>query len=231
MPMRNAKKYDDRITIGLVPSSEDLEQMKGLGYKTLIDLRDETEKFGGLVERRAGALGLNYKSIPVSRSAISLKDVKSFYEEVYKKGSAPLYVFSRFGKKPAVFLLLFETVAKRGALVNIYRKADRMGFRLQGDLDFQSFLFSLVNSGELQQIVDDVRKSRPDILAEGFPVDDTVESEWKTEEMFDEITDSLLGATHEWLTTRDTVVLKKKLSEMLQDLGGRKSGRSTGKGR
>ena len=221
--MRNARKYDDRITIGLVPSSEDLEQLKELGYKTLIDLRDDTERFGGLVERRAGALGLAYKSIPVARSSISLQDVKSFYEEVFKKGSAPLYVFSRLGKKPVVFLLLFETVARRGALVNIYRKADKLGFRLQGDLDFQSFLLSLVNSGEIQEIVDEVRKTRPDILAEGFPVDEAAQKEWKVEDTFQEIADSLLGATHEWVTTRDTTVLNQRLSEMIVKLGGRKS--------
>ena len=225
MPMRNAKKYDDRITIGLVPSSEDLEQLKELGYKTLIDLRDESEKFGGLVERRAKALGFTHRSIPVARSAISLNDVKRFYEEVYRKGSAPLYVFSRFGKKPVVFLLLFETVAKKEALVHIYRKADKMGFRLQGDLAFQSFLFSLVNSGELQEIVHEIRKSRPDVLAEEFRMDETVESEWKAEEAtFEGITESLLEATNRWVTTRDVAVLQKELSKTLQKLSERKGG-------
>lgn len=225
MPMKNAKKYDDRITIGLVPSSEDLEQLKELGYKTIIDLRDETEKFGGLVERRAVALGFVYKSIPVARSSISLKDAKRFYEEVYRRGSAPLYVFSRVGKKPLVFLLLFETVAKKEALVHIYRKADKMGFRLQGDLAFQSFLFSLVNSGELQEIVHEIRKSRADILAKEFHRDEAVESEWKAEEAtFEEITDSLLDATNAWVTTRDAGVLQKKLFKTVEKLTERRSG-------
>lgn len=223
--MRNAKKYDDRITIGLVPGSEDLEQLKELGYKTLIDLRDESEKFGGLVERRAKALGFTFRSISVARSSVSLKDVKRFYEEVYRKGSAPLYVFSRFGKKPVVFLLLFETVAKRGALVHIYRQADKMGFRLQGDLSFQSFLFSLVNSGELNEIVHEIRKSRPDIFAEEFRLDQAVESEWKAEQAtFEGITDSLLEATNQWVTTRDSAVLEKRLSEALEKLRRAKSG-------
>lgn len=219
MPMRNAKKYDDRVTIGLVPSSEDLEQLKKMGYKTLIDLRDDTEKFGGLVQRRAEALGLDYRSIPVARSAISLKDVKRFYEEVYRKGSAPLYVFSRFGKKPVVFLLLFETVAKKEALVHIYRKADRMGFRLQGDLTFQSFLFSLVNSGELTDIVHEIRKSRPELFEEGFRLDEAVESEWKAEQaVFEGVTDLLLEATNQWVATRDAAVLAKTLSQTIEKL-------------
>ena len=223
--MRNAKKYDDRITIGLVPGSEDLEQLKELGYKTLIDLRDETEKFGGFVERRAVALGFAYRNIPVARSAISLKDVKCFYEEVYKKGSAPLYVFSRFGKKPVVFLLLFETVAKKEALVHIYRKADKMGFRLQGDLAFQSFLLHLVDSGELREIVHEVRKSRPDLLADDLVMDEKVESECKLgEATFEDITDSLLEATNEWVSTRDAAALKSRLAGTLEKLGEGKGG-------
>ena len=62
--MRNARKYDDRITIGGVPDSEDLNQLKDLGYKTLIDLREEAEKFGGLVQRLAEAMG--FRSLPVA---------------------------------------------------------------------------------------------------------------------------------------------------------------------
>ncbi len=76
--MRNARKFDERITIGGVPDSEDLAQLKELGYKTLIDLRDEREKFGGVVLRKATALGLRYVSIPIARDEITMEDLMEF---------------------------------------------------------------------------------------------------------------------------------------------------------
>ena len=45
--MRNARKFDDRITIGGVPDSEDLSQLKDLGYKKLVDRISSTRE--GLV--------------------------------------------------------------------------------------------------------------------------------------------------------------------------------------
>jgi len=219
--VRNARKYDERITIGLIPGSEDLAQLKKLGYKTVIDLREESEKFGGLVEKRARELGFTYINIPVARDAISLEDVKRFYQEVYRKGSAPVYVFSRFGKKPVVFLLLFETVAKGKALVYIYRKADKMGFRLQGDLSFQSFVLNLVNSGELKEIVKEIQESRPDLLGREFMPTDSVEAEWiRDENVFHTIADQLLAATNTWVATRDAAALQTSLSEMIKELRG-----------
>ena len=49
--MKNAKKFDERITIGGVPDNEDLKQLKKQGYKTLIDVRDEEEKFRVYLEK------------------------------------------------------------------------------------------------------------------------------------------------------------------------------------
>jgi len=229
MPVRNAKKYDDRITVGLIPSSEDLEQLKGLGYKTIIDLRDENERFGGLVEMRATTRGLSYISIPVARDAIPLDNVKRFYQEVYRKGSAPLYVFSRFGKKPVVFLLLFEAVAEKKSLAHIYRKAEKLGFRLQGDVSFQSFLLRLIDSAGFKGMVDKILESRPDLLGKESMVDDAVASEWQNEEdTFHTIADALLETTHNWVSTRDEAALKSSLSEMLYRLSERRASKRVG---
>jgi protein tyrosine phosphatase (PTP) superfamily phosphohydrolase (DUF442 family) len=221
--MQNAKKYDDRITIGLVPGPDDLNQLNELGYKTLIDLREENEKFGGFIEKRARELGLSYISIPVARNAISLNDVKHFYQEVYRKGSAPLYIFSRFGKKAVVFLLLFETVAKRQALVHLYRKADKLGFKLQGDISFQSFILSLINSAEFESIVKEIRETRPDILKEQFIEKNSTESAWKDEEAaFVTITEALLETMNQWIETRDARILRENLSRTIGELEERR---------
>jgi uncharacterized protein (TIGR01244 family) len=162
--MRNAKKFDDRIAIGGVPDSEDLAQLKELGYKTIIDLRDEEEKFGGLVEKRAINLGLKYLKIPIYREAIKMEEVVDFFNAVYEKGSAPIYAFSRFGKRPLAFLLLFEAVAKSKDIHTIFVKASKFGLNLEGDLSLRSFLVEFYNSGCVEPIVESIRKLRPDLF-------------------------------------------------------------------
>lgn len=164
--MRNARKFDDRITIGGVPDSEDLAQLKDLGYKTLVDLREEEEKFGGLVQKRATDLGLRYVGIPIRRESLAMEDVKRFYDIVYERGSAPIYAFSRFGRKPLAFLLLLEVVARGEHLPMIFRKASKFGLHLQGDTVLQEFLVELYNSGNMEPIVQSIRKHRPDLFKE-----------------------------------------------------------------
>ncbi|MEW6442397.1 MAG: sulfur transferase domain-containing protein [bacterium] len=162
--MKNAKRYDSRITIGGVPDNEDLQQLKAQGYKTLIDLRDPDEKFGGWVERNARELGLRYVDIPISREAIRMEDVTRFIESLYEKGSAPIYAFSRFGRRPLALLLLFEAVAKKEHLPTIYRKASRFGLNLQGDLLLQEFLMEIYNSRKVEPLVESIRSLRPDLF-------------------------------------------------------------------
>lgn len=165
--MRNARKFDERITIGGVPNTEDLQQLKELGYKTLVDLREEEEKFGGGVQRKATDLGLRYVSVPIRREAIRMEDVSRFYDTVYEKGSAPVYAFSRFGKKPLAFLLLLEVVAKGEHLPMIFRRASKFGLILQGDDILQEFLVGIYNSGNMKPIVESIRKYRPDLFNQG----------------------------------------------------------------
>lgn len=162
--MRNARRYDNRITIGSVPSDEDLRQLKELGYQTLVDLRDDEEKFGGLVQRRATAIGLRYVSIPVRRDNVDLSDVESFYRIVYGKGSAPVYAFSRFGKKPLAFLLLFEAVARGEPCLRVFQRASKFGLNLEGDLALRNFLVDFINTQRVEAIVAVVRQLRPDLV-------------------------------------------------------------------
>jgi protein tyrosine phosphatase (PTP) superfamily phosphohydrolase (DUF442 family) len=164
--MRNARKFDNRITVGRVPDSDDLFQLKDLGYKTLIDLREEDEKFGGMVGKRATALGLKYVSIPVSRDSLSMKDVVQFFDAIHEKGSAPIYAFSRLGRKPLAFLLLFEGVSKgeKHVIPMIYSKASKFGFDLKGDMHLHEFLIGILDSGEAHSVVEVIRKRRPDLF-------------------------------------------------------------------
>jgi adenylylsulfate kinase len=163
--MRNARRYSDSITLGAVPDADDLVQLKDLGYRTLVDVRTDDEKFGGWVEKRAQSLGLGYLNIPIDRAHIDINEVLRFYRLVYDEAHAPLYVFSRFGKKPAAFLVLLEVIARREPVVAVSRRASQLGFELQGDVSLQSFLINLFNGQDKPLLEAVIPEVRPDLLA------------------------------------------------------------------
>ena len=162
--MRNAIKFDVHLTLGRVPDADDLVQLKDLGYRTLVDVREDQEKFGGYVEKRAVELGLKYVNIPISREDIKLPDVVRFYHVVYDRANAPIYAFSRFGKKPLAFLVLFEAVANGDSLHHVYQRASRIGLDLRGDLCLQAFLVEFFNAGCIEEITEAIRKLKPELL-------------------------------------------------------------------
>lgn len=214
--MRNARVYDNRVTIGGVPSTEDLKQLKRIGYRTLVDLRDEPEKFTGHVERTATELGLRYRSIPVTRDAIRVDDVRQFYDAIFEKGSAPLYAFSRYGKKPLAFLLLLEAAAHQEPIFKIFRKASRFGLPLDGDLCLQEFLVRFINSPELGALLQSVQQHRPDLL-DGIIV---IEGEGPVAPgaapTTETITEALAEALTDWQERREPCALRRRLEEVLK---------------
>ena len=154
--MLNARKFDDRITVGAVPSTEDLGQLKELGYRTLVDVRDRDEEFGGYVRKKAARLGFMYIHIPVSWDGVCLEDLVEFYNVVFDKNSAPVYAFSRFGKKPLGFLLIFDAAAKGRTAVRVFKEASRFGIRPEGDEKLKDFIIRFVNSRDIESIVSKV---------------------------------------------------------------------------
>jgi len=162
--MRNARKYNTRITLGGVPTRDDLFQMQTLGYRTVVDLRDNEEKFGGQVKRWCNDLELRYVDIPIRRTAITIDDATRFYATVFAEGVAPLYLFSRFGKRPLALLLLFEAVLLKEPLVRIYQGAAEFGLNLEGDLCLRTFLVEFYNNPELPPVIKRFARSRPDLF-------------------------------------------------------------------
>lgn len=162
--MRNARKFDRWVTIGTVPSAGDLRQLKELGYKLLVDLRELDEIFSGRVHDLAEELGFDYVAIPVPREDISYQTVEAFYRTVYGAEDRGVYAFSRLGKKPLAFLLLFEVVAEQKPLTSVYRRASRLGINLEGDLALRTFLVEFYNRGDFGPMTRLVHELRADLL-------------------------------------------------------------------
>lgn len=215
--MLNARRFDERITLGGVPTDEDLAQLRDLGYRTVVDVRSEDEKFGGHVRQRAHELGLYVVEIPVSREAIQMEDVERFYFAVYDRGSSPLYVFSRFGKKPLAFLLLLEAVAASQPLHSIFRRASTFGLPLEGDPWLQEFLVRLMNSGEIKPVVDSIAKLRPELLVRAARLQHRLPA---PDQLLDEVGASLAEAIRSWVERHDRGELKGRLERLVETLEG-----------
>jgi protein tyrosine phosphatase (PTP) superfamily phosphohydrolase (DUF442 family) len=156
--MKNARRFDARIVIGGVPDAEDLEQLSQLRFGTLVDLRDEEEKFGGFVRTACNRLGLGYAPIPIRRDAITTANVLAFYDAVYLKEAGLVYCFSRFGKRPLAFLLLFEAIARGKPMAYVYKRAASFGFNLEGDLLLNSYLVHYFNNIGVRNRVSQLRR-------------------------------------------------------------------------
>ena len=163
--MRNAIRFDDRITVGAVPTSEELEQLDELGYRRLVDLRSDAERFGGHVGRKAAELGFDYFIIPVSRDDISLDDAKRFYEVVFEPGSAPVYAFARAARRPLALLVVFGVVARRERAALVFQEMARFGMPINGDILLHGFLVNQVRTGALASIVESILERRPELVA------------------------------------------------------------------
>ena len=169
--MRNARKYNTRITLGGVPTRDDLFQMQTLGYRTVVDLRDNEEKFGGQVQRWCNDLELRYVDIPIRRTAITIDDATRFYATVFAEGVAPLYLFSRFGKRPLALLLLLQALLWQQPLVRVFQSAGEFGLDLEGDLCLRSFLVDCYNrKREYAPLLQKFASERPGLIK--LPTDD-----------------------------------------------------------
>jgi adenylylsulfate kinase len=160
--MRNARKFNEWIAIGSVPDKEDIIQLKEIGYKSIIDLRDDEEKFGGYVKKNSVENGLAYISIPICRKEISNSDVITFFEAVYEKSERPIYCFSRFGKRPLALLLLFDALANHKSIICIIKKSREFGLNLAGDLPLQDFIINTFNSPHLPEIMNKIKEHSHD---------------------------------------------------------------------
>lgn len=211
--MENAFKFDDRITIGTVPILDDLIQLKDLGYRTLVDLRAESERFGGRVRGKAEAMGFDFIDFPVSRDAIQIDDLKRFYSIVHREAAAPMYLFSRFGKKPLAFLLIFEAVARGDPVSRIFRRASRFGLSLAGDMCIQEFIVNLMNSCYVDEVLESVRELRPELLATSAreaPAED--EKPNRIQSMLD-------GLSRDWAGGCNREALRAGVRHLLDTLG------------
>jgi uncharacterized protein (TIGR01244 family) len=77
------------LATGGKPSPETLERLMALGFKTIVDLRTESE--GTAAEKQAvEAQGLRYVSVPISAATFSVADVEAVAKVLNDPATAPV---------------------------------------------------------------------------------------------------------------------------------------------
>ncbi|NOT61592.1 MAG: hypothetical protein HOP19_15350 [Acidobacteria bacterium] len=96
---------------GAQPKESEYKQLAALGVKTVIDLRDETERYA---KTQVESAGMNYINVPMSDTKIPPQEtVQRFLALVKDQGNFPIYVHCKGGRHrtgimTAVYRMTFE---------------------------------------------------------------------------------------------------------------------------
>lgn len=105
--VKNFGQVTDLYFRGAQPKPEEFSQLAALGVKTVIDLRDETERFA---KSKAEAAGLNYINLPMSDTKYPEQvTIQRFLDLVKDPSNFPIFVHCRGGRH------------RTGALTAVYR--------------------------------------------------------------------------------------------------------------
>lgn len=130
--MQDRMKMNDRITVGPQPSREQLEELAGQGFKSVVNLRTEGEKDQPLSPREEGeeakSLGLSYRHIPVSAKEPKPEQVDQFRVEV-ERLPGPVFVHCASGKRAGAFSMIHQAVQSGWSGDEALEKAEQMGFQ------------------------------------------------------------------------------------------------------
>lgn len=216
--MRDARRFFNDITIGAVPDTDDIYQLKDLGYKTLVDLRDPEERFSGLVQKRAEEKMLKYVELPVRREAIIINDLKKFYSVVFEKNDAPFYAFSRHGRKPLTFLLIFEIAASNQWPGEIFRRMRELGLSSYVDEALQTFIIDFINSEGIQEIAKMANRLWPQVVKEIRENKGYRETTGVPPWLQDPIRELLVEASKNWMVHGDVTSLREVIQRLSETL-------------
>ena len=130
--IKNFGKVNDEYYRGAQPTREDVEKLKALGIKTIVDLRKDFEPGEKDWAERAG---LKYFNIPLKSSRAATEEQTNYFLQLVNDPTNwPVYVHCKGGRH------------RTGALTAVYRITHdgwtaEQAFKEMRDYDFDSGLF------------------------------------------------------------------------------------------
>jgi uncharacterized protein (TIGR01244 family) len=126
-------KIDEWVTIGAQPSIDDLRELTGQGFKSVVNLRQANEEDQLLSPvdegQEVGNLGLEYLHLPVSSRDLQSMPVDEYRRQL-KRLPKPVFVHCRSGHRASLLAVLTIAVEQGLTGREIVQKAEKMGVNL-----------------------------------------------------------------------------------------------------
>ncbi len=128
-------RIDARLTISSQPDSSAFEGLAAQGFATVINVRpdaEDREQPGSAAEAAAAhAVGLDYAFIPVTRSAITMADIRAF-QKALKDAGGPVLAHCKSGTRALTLYALGEVLDERMKREDLKNFGMAHGFDLSG---------------------------------------------------------------------------------------------------
>ena len=110
--IRRFKVIEPRLAAGSQPTEAGWKWLFGLGYRTVLDLRETSEiRQGELAE--IDHQGLRYLSLPISKVGVDPARVKTFEDAIAREEDRPIFIFDDDGARPASLAFLHLVLTKK----------------------------------------------------------------------------------------------------------------------
>lgn len=129
--MQSTMKINDHVTAGPQPSEQELQQLSGQGFKTVVNFRTEGEDEQPISPdaeaQKVRAAGMEYLHIPVPMDSMGPELVDQFREK-YPRLPKPVFAHCRSGKRAGAMVMMNIAVEQGMTGDQTLQKAEAMGF-------------------------------------------------------------------------------------------------------
>ena len=136
----NTRAITNHISIGGQPNENDLQTLQGKGFRTIINLRDESENdYRASEEREVEGRGLNYSSIPISPELLDDMAMQRFANAIDAEDAPPVYIHCAGGGRAGVLTLIYLAVENGWSLLETEATGKELGLVPASDSPYRTF--------------------------------------------------------------------------------------------
>jgi len=129
--IQNTMQINDQVTVGPQPSEEEIEQLAGEQFRTVVNFRTDDEEEQPLSPKDEGkkvqAAGMQYLNIPVSEESMSA-DVVDRFRQQFEQLEKPVYAHCKTGKRAGTMMMMHIASEQGMTGDETLKKAEEMGF-------------------------------------------------------------------------------------------------------
>lgn len=146
--MAGKMKINDEVTVGPQPADEEIRQLNGQGFKSVVNFRTEGEAEQPLSpqaeEEIVKSAGMAYLHIPVSMQSMGPELVDQFRDR-YAGLPKPVFAHCKSGKRAGAMVMMQMAVEQGMSGDQTLQQAEEMGFECEQE-ELRRFVKSYVDN-------------------------------------------------------------------------------------